>query len=244
MSVQEDYLQGIADAIRDRDGTDEPIQASTFPERIRAIPASGGEPGPAGPAAGFGEVTATVDEGTGVPSVEVTASGPDTEKAFAFAFHNLKGTPGADGGPGPKGADGKDGLNGTNGKDGARGSQWFSGTALTGTSSSDVSSSSLTEDYLEGDYYLNTSYGYVYRCTTAGTGTGAKWRYQGSIRGATGSSGSTGSQGPAGPAGPNTAAGLKAAFADGPTVLSSYQYGDTLPAAGTPGRLFFLKISL
>lgn len=51
--------------------------------------------GAAGTAAGFGTPTATVDSGTGVPSVTVTASGADTAKVFRFDFHNLKG---ADGG--------------------------------------------------------------------------------------------------------------------------------------------------
>lgn len=37
--------------------------------------------------------------------------------------------------------------------------------------------------------------------------------------------------------------GLKNLFADGITVLSSYQYGDELPAAGTVGRIFFKKLS-
>lgn len=36
--------------------------------------------------------------------------------------------------------------------------------------------------------------------------------------------------------------GLKNLFAAGNTVLSSYQYGDALPDAGTPGRIFFLKV--
>lgn len=40
----------------------------------------------------------------------------------------------------------------------------------------------------------------------------------------------------------NGATGLKNLFADGATILSSYQYGDTLPAAGTAGRIFFKKI--
>lgn len=53
-----------------------------------------GDPGPTGPAAGFGTPTATVGSGTGTPSVTVTASGPDTAKVFAFAFDNLKGDPG------------------------------------------------------------------------------------------------------------------------------------------------------
>ena len=49
-----------------------------------------GEKGNTGDAAGFGTVTATVDATGGEPSVEVTASGADTAKNFAFAFHNLE----------------------------------------------------------------------------------------------------------------------------------------------------------
>jgi len=41
MSVQETKLKAIADAIREKDGTSEPIPAADFPERIRAIPSSG-----------------------------------------------------------------------------------------------------------------------------------------------------------------------------------------------------------
>ena len=41
----------------------------------------------------------------------------------------------------------------------------------------------------------------------------------------------------------NGAEGLKNLFADGPTVLSAHQYGDTLPSPGTPGRIFFKKVS-
>lgn len=37
MSTQEAKLQAIADAIREKDGTTEPIPANSFPERIRAI---------------------------------------------------------------------------------------------------------------------------------------------------------------------------------------------------------------
>ena len=57
--------------------------------------------GPAGTAAGFGTVSATVDGNTGTPAVTVTASGPDTAKQFAFAFSNLKGATGAQGEDGP-----------------------------------------------------------------------------------------------------------------------------------------------
>lgn len=39
------------------------------------------------------------------------------------------------------------------------------------------------------------------------------------------------------------ATGLKNLFASGETVLSSYQYGDELPEAGTVGRIFFKKLT-
>ena len=39
------------------------------------------------------------------------------------------------------------------------------------------------------------------------------------------------------------AIGLKNLFASGETVLSSYQYGDELPEAGTVGRIFFKKLT-
>jgi hypothetical protein len=40
----------------------------------------------------------------------------------------------------------------------------------------------------------------------------------------------------------NGSEGLKNLFAAGATVLSAHQYGDTLPAAGTPGRIFFKRV--
>lgn len=47
-----------------------------------------------GAAAGFGEITATIDNAVGTPEVTVTESGSDTAKNIAFAFKNLKGEPG------------------------------------------------------------------------------------------------------------------------------------------------------
>ena len=63
-----------------------------------------GVKGDAGVSAGFGNVSATIDSNVGVPAVEVTASGDDTAKTFAFAFKNLKGDKGKDGAPGKDGA--------------------------------------------------------------------------------------------------------------------------------------------
>lgn len=53
-----------------------------------------GDTGTNGAAAGFGTPTASVDNNTGIPSVEITTSGPDTAKVFNFAFKNIKGEKG------------------------------------------------------------------------------------------------------------------------------------------------------
>lgn len=71
-----------------------------------------GETGAPGAAAGFGQATATVDESTGTPSVDVTTSGPDTAKVFNFAFSGLKGETGAKGDTGDKGDTGATGPQG------------------------------------------------------------------------------------------------------------------------------------
>lgn len=71
-----------------------------------------GPAGPTGAAAGFGTPTATVDANVGTPAVEITATGDDTAKVFAFAFSNLKGKPGAAGAKGEPGATGATGATG------------------------------------------------------------------------------------------------------------------------------------
>ena len=76
------------------------------------LPGEQGEQGEPGAAAGFGQATATVDESTGTPSVDVTTSGPDTAKVFNFAFSGLKGETGAKGNTGAKGDTGATGPQG------------------------------------------------------------------------------------------------------------------------------------
>ena len=100
--------------------------------------------GDPGAAAGFGTPTATATSlsSTAQPTVEVTASGANTAKVFAFAFgipRGEKGDPGADGkdgkdgapgatGPqGPKGDKGDKGDPGEDGEDGAQGPRGLQG---------------------------------------------------------------------------------------------------------------------
>ncbi len=136
----------------------------------------GGANGSDGAAAGFGNVTATVDNNTGMPSVSVTASGSNAAKNFAFEFKNLKGPTGG------KGATG------------ARGSLIYQGTAITGTSTTaTIFSSSGVSSALVNDVYINTTTWNLYQCTTAGAADTAKWAYKGCLQGATGATGPAGS---------------------------------------------------
>lgn len=85
------------------------------------------------------------------------------------------------------------------GSTGTRGSQWFSGTGITGTNATGtVFSGSGITSALVNDMYLNTSTAAVYKCTTGGNATTAKWAYVGSIKGETGTSGKDGVDGAAG----------------------------------------------
>lgn len=76
------------------------------------LPGKQGPQGNPGAAAGFGEATATVDDTSGTPSVEVETSGPDTAKVFTFKFYGLKGTKGDTGDKGNTGDTGPTGPQG------------------------------------------------------------------------------------------------------------------------------------
>lgn len=62
-----------------------------------------GPQGDPGTPAGFGNVTATVDNTTGTPQVSVQADGPNTAKNISFSFTGLKGEKGEKGDPGEAG---------------------------------------------------------------------------------------------------------------------------------------------
>ena len=63
-------------------------------EQIAALVGPQGPRGLTGSAAGFGTVSATVDNNEGDPSVTVATSGPSTAKNINFEFKNLKGEKG------------------------------------------------------------------------------------------------------------------------------------------------------
>lgn len=62
-----------------------------------------GPQGDPGTPAGFGNITATVDDTTGTPQVSVQADGPNTAKNISFSFTGLKGEKGDKGDPGQDG---------------------------------------------------------------------------------------------------------------------------------------------
>lgn len=114
-----------------------------------------------------------------------------------------KGDQGGTGATGPQGPQGPTGPTGPKGATGARGSQWYTGTAVTGTSTTPAAFPGTgIAAALVGDIYLNTSTGNVYHCKTAGAAAIAKWAYVGCIRGPQGPQGSNGATGATGPTGP------------------------------------------
>ena len=148
---------------------------------------SPGRPGADGAAAGFGAPTATVDSGTGTPSVEVSASGPDTAKVFAFSFHNLKGAKGDRGEPGQ---DGSDGAPGKDGSDGAPG-QAAQISGITATVDSGTGTPSV--DVTAGGTSLNRSFSLAFHNLKGAKGD----RGEPGQDGAPGKDGSDGSPGQA-----------------------------------------------
>ena len=78
-------------------------------------------------------------------------------------------------------------LDGEDGKDGGR---WYSGTSITGTSTTaTVFSGSGISSAVIGDMYLNTSTYNTYRCTLGGNASTAKWVYVNNIKGVHGDTG-------------------------------------------------------
>ena len=132
---------------------------------------------------------------------------PELDLGSVIGPQGPQGKTGATGAQGPAGATGATGPAGEKGATGTRGSLWYNGTGITGTSTTAaIFSGSGVSSALVNDYYINTGTGAdrgrVYRCTTAGAASAAKWVYAGTL---IGPQGAQGIQGPVGPAGPNSA---------------------------------------
>lgn len=95
-SVRTDADEGKFNGKDGKDGKDG-IDGADGPQGEKGDKGDKGEDGADGKSAGFGEITATVDDNTGTPSVEVITSGTDEAKNIEFQFHNLKGSGGGGG---------------------------------------------------------------------------------------------------------------------------------------------------
>ena len=123
------------------------LQGPTGPKGETGAAGAKGEKGEDGVAAGFGTISAIVDANSGVPTVEVNATGDNIAKNLTFNFKNLKGDKGIDGAPGkdgavgptgprgetgaagPKGEDGQPGKDGPTGPEGPKGEKGDAGAA-------------------------------------------------------------------------------------------------------------------
>lgn len=120
----------------------------------------------------------------------------DTGATGPQGIQGIQGPKGDTGAAGPQGAKGDTGATGAKGDTGTRGSVWYSGTAITGTSTTaTIFSSSGIASALVNDRYFNTSTGNVYKCTVAGNASTARWVYEVCLKGAKGATGATGATG-------------------------------------------------
>lgn len=81
------------------------------------------------------------------------------------------------------------GTPGKDGKDGKDGSMWYTGTAITGESTTPTAFNTGISKVNVGDLYLNTDTGNVYKCVTGGSETNALWTYITCIMGPAGEAG-------------------------------------------------------
>lgn len=78
---------------------------------------------------------------------------------------------------------------------GTPGTRWFTGTGVTGTSTTPSVFPSSGIVASAGDLYVNTSTSAYYRCTVGGPSDTAKWAFAGSLKGAKGDDGDDGAAG-------------------------------------------------
>ena len=180
------------------------------PQGVQGEKGEKGDTGAAGAKGDKGDpgTAATITVGdveTGAAGSKVIVNNSGTANAAIFDFTIPKGDKGDKGEKGDTGEQGPQGLKGDQGiqgekgatgdrgpqgETGVRGSRWYSGTAMTGTSTTGtVFSTSGITDALVNDMYINTSTGNIYQCTTSGAAAAAQWKYVGCIKGAQGNTG-------------------------------------------------------
>lgn len=159
-----------------------------------------GTDGASGESAGFGTISAEVDNTTGNPSVEVQTSGPNTGKNITFTFKGIKGETGE---TGPQGPEGPAGPQGPQGEQGPKGEKGDTGTGLDilGTYDSLEALRSGVPSPNQGDTYnVGAVAPYtIYMWDT--TKLPGDWISQGQLQGPIGPEGPQGPEGPAGPQG-------------------------------------------
>lgn len=136
-----------------------------------------------------------------------------TDLSGAQGMQGAQGIQGIQGATGATGSTGAQGIQGVAGATGQRGSLWYSGTLITGTSTTATAfSGSGITSALVNDQYFNTATGNVYVCTVAGNASTAMWVYSICLKGATGSVGATGATGAQGIQGATGADGANVKF--------------------------------
>lgn len=203
--IEEVDVLTSADAVTFSDG-------ETFQQKLDAGKLKG-QTGNTGSTGAKGADGATWLSGTAVPAASTGKDGDwfintatcDVYKKVSGAWAkqvNIKGATGAAGATGATGPQGATGQTGATGAKGADGATWYSGTGVTGTSTTGtVFSGSGVASAKVNDLFLNSSTGAVYKCTTAGAASVAKWAYLCNIKGPKGDTGAQGVQGVQGPAG-------------------------------------------
>ena len=126
---------------------------------------------------------------------------------------------------GPKGDQGEQGIRGVHG------SYWYTGTGITGESTTPTLFPSSGVDQAEfNDCYINTDTGNLYQCTVAGNSGTAQWVYTGTLEGPAGPQGEQGERGEQGEVGPEGQQGTR-----GSNIFSG---DDLLGPTASGGQVF------
>jgi len=133
-------------------------------------------------------------------------------------------------------------VGGKTGQDGKRGAEWYTGTGITGTSTTaTIFSGSGVSSAVVGDMYLNTSTYNTYRCTVAGNASTAKWVYVNNIKGLKGDPGTNGTNGTNGDDGRGVSSIDREYYLSTSNTTQSGGSWSTTPAAYVSGRYYWSR---